>query len=161
MQRAVRWWMICRKISAAAGNFGGGFFGYCPCATVPRGVSGHGVSSGFLRWTIGLSAIKTFLFTKDFSAVAEQRTPTMVGLGSEGVLERMAFPQRKSFCRNRRFVCEFIGSVYQFFQFPFSALYADKGEEGADSPANGNRPPDCAGTDEMGLYVYSGYLLQG
>ena len=38
MQRAVRWWMICRNISAAAGNFGGGFFGNCSCSAVPRGV---------------------------------------------------------------------------------------------------------------------------
>lgn len=39
---------------------------------------------------LGGTNIKTSLFTKDFSVVAEQRTPTMVSLGSEGVLQRMA-----------------------------------------------------------------------
>ena len=34
---------------------------------------------------LGGTNIKTSLFTKDFSVVAEQRTPTMVSLGSEGV----------------------------------------------------------------------------
>lgn len=38
---------------------------------------------------LGGTNIKTSLFTKDFSPVAEQRTPTMVHLGAEGVLERM------------------------------------------------------------------------
>ena len=39
---------------------------------------------------LGGTNIKTSLFTKDFSVVAEQRTPTMVSLGSEGALQRMA-----------------------------------------------------------------------
>ena len=34
--------------------------------------------------------IKTSLFTKDFSVMAEQRTTTIVSLGYEGVLQRMA-----------------------------------------------------------------------
>lgn len=38
---------------------------------------------------LGGTNIKTSLFTNDFSPVAEQRTPTMVHLGAEGVLERM------------------------------------------------------------------------
>ena len=51
---------------------------------------GHRMKKYIIGMDLGGTNIKTSLFTKDFSVVAEQRTPTMVSLGSEGVLQRMA-----------------------------------------------------------------------
>lgn len=51
---------------------------------------GHRMRKYIIGMDLGGTNIKTSLFTKDFSVVAEQRTPTMVSLGSEGVLQRMA-----------------------------------------------------------------------